>query len=360
MTKPSNNSQQLEMLSIAQQAEDWHRILKTGGPQEKAAFWAWVEKSPVHAREILVAVALDSTLDHMDPERKIDIDALIVKAKSASNVAPLERPGFQSPRPVVRKSRIRLWSAIAAGTVGILLLTSFAISHFYAPHTYTTSVGEQRMVKLKDGSIVFLNTESRIRTDFSADGRDIYLSEGQALFQVKHDGSRPFRVHADTTVIQALGTQFDVRRYTDRTSVAVVEGVVAVIPDQAGTALSNTEPQPLRKISAGQGATISSAGKISVTANIDPEAVTAWRNQQLDFRNDTLEFIASEFNRYNSVQFRVDANVGMKRFDGMFNARSPESFLLFLRDEKDLEFDRRGDEITIRARSTGEGAAVAP
>jgi len=357
MMKPSKEAQQLEALGIAQQAEEWRQILLTAGPKEEAAFWAWVEKSPQHLREILLADTLDSALDHMDPEHTIDVDALIARAKAASNIAPLEHTG-SSIRAEVRQSRIREWVAIAATVV--LMVGGIAIWKTLPSGRYETTVGEQRMLELEDGSVVFLNTKSKIRSDFSADARDIYLNEGQALFQVKHDASRPFRVHTKTATIQAIGTQFDVRIYDDRTSVAVVEGTVAVTPEVDGHNESKADTlQPPTRITAGEGATISVAGKISSSAPIDTVVATAWRRQQLIFRDDTLGFIASEFNRYNSVvRLRVEDNASEKRFNGVFNAHSPDSFIRFLAEEQDLEFERQGDELVIRERRSGGSSDI--
>lgn len=349
MSNPLKEAQRLEMLSLAQQAEEWRQILLTAGPKEEAAFWAWVEKSPLHLREIFLADTLDSALEQIDAERKIDVDALIDRAKTASNVAPLERLGF-STRAEVRRPTVREWAAIAA-TI-FLVVGGFAIWKSPPAGTYETAIGEQRMTELEDGSIVFLNTKSSLRTAFSASARDIYLNEGQALFQVKHDASRPFRVHTRAATIQALGTKFDVRLYDDRTSVAVVEGIVAVMPEMNGSVESQAQaPQPPTKVAAGEGTTISVTGKISSSAPIDAAVATSWRRQQLIFRDETLGFIASEFNRYNSVvRLSVEANASGKRFNGVFNAHSPESLIRFLAQEEDLEFERHGDQVIIRER----------
>lgn len=101
------------------------------------------------------------------------------------------------------------------------------------------------------------------------------------------------------------------------------------------------------------------AGTISSSAPIDTVVATAWRRQQLIFRDDTLGFIASEFNRYNSVvRLRVEGNASEKRFNDVFNAHSPDSFVRFLAGEQDLEFERHGNEVVVRERqSAGSGDA---
>jgi ferric-dicitrate binding protein FerR (iron transport regulator) len=70
-----------------------------------------------------------------------------------------------------------------------------------------------------------------------------------ANFKVKQDATRPFRVHVDSVVVQAIGTQFDVYRLKDQTNVAVIEGV-----SQEATAWQQRQQrQPARQVRFGLG-----------------------------------------------------------------------------------------------------------
>jgi len=96
-------------------------------------------------------------------------------------------------------------------------------------------VGEQRSIALADGSIIDLNARSRIRVRLSKDERDVELLQGQALFHVAKDNSRPFVVRSDTTVVRAVGTEFDVYRKKNGTVITVLEGRVVVESPYAAT-----------------------------------------------------------------------------------------------------------------------------
>ena len=76
---------------------------------------------------------------------------------------------------------------------------------------YRTAIGEQRIVKLEDGSIVTLNTRSQIKVRFERDRRRIDLIEGEALFEVAHDTARPFQVFAGTAEVRAVERE-DIKR----------------------------------------------------------------------------------------------------------------------------------------------------
>ncbi len=90
-------------------------------------------------------------------------------------------------------------------------------------------IGEQRSIALADGSTLELNSRSKVRVRYSEHERALELLEGQALFRVAKDTSRPFIVSCDGTRVRAVGTQFDVNKKRGGTVVTVVEGQVSVV-----------------------------------------------------------------------------------------------------------------------------------
>lgn len=360
------NPQFQEQSSIAEQAARWVRVLNTDDPQQSAAFVEWIKASPLHVRELLLASWLDDELGAIDPERRIDVRELIDRARS--NVSPIGAHIPVSASAPDTPLRRDAWIGRIAASVALLaiLATGVWYARSTADSSYATHLGEQRVFELADGSVVFLNTQSRIQVRYSDAARDVYLRNGQALFQVRRDAARPFRVHAGSAVIQAIGTQFDVRLYSDRATVAVVEGTVRVSSGDAADSAQVSGSAPRRapaQIIAGEGATVETDGVIEVAAKIDAEAVTAWRRQRLVFRDAALGDIANEFNRYNlAPRLRVEgAAVAAQRYNGSFNAHNPESLLNYLAQDAGLWFERRGDEVVIRERDVqSEGSASAP
>lgn len=360
------NPQFQEQSSIAEQAAHWVRVLNTNDPQQSAAFVEWIKASPLHVRELFLASWLDDELGAIDPQRRIDIQELINRARST--VSPIgAHISMPAPTPDTQPRHGAWLGRIAASAA---LFSILAIGVWYvrstADNSYATSLGEQRIFELADGSVVFLNTQSRVQVRYSAEMRDIYLRDGQALFQVKHDAARPFRVHAGAALIQAIGTQFDVRLYSDRATVAVVEGTVQISSSNGNDGAQVSSPAPARapaRIVAGEGATVETDGVIEVAAKVDAEAVTAWRRQRLVFRDATLSAIVNEFNRYNlAPRLRVEGSeVAARRYNGSFNAHHPESLLNYLAQEESLQFDRQGDEVIIRERAPqSQGSTHAP
>ena len=74
-----------------------------------------------------------------------------------------------------------------AAAIAAVLLSTLIIMHFRRPDlpVYATEAGEQRSVRLPDGSTVELNSRSRVQVRFNyPHQRTVELIEGQALFQV--------------------------------------------------------------------------------------------------------------------------------------------------------------------------------
>jgi len=335
---------------IALQAAEWLVRLRDATPQDKAAFSAWLLESRRHVRNLLLLLAMEKELGGLDPEHRHDIDALLVQARAT----PVPHPATLSvPRPAVGANpagRKRRWALTAAGIAAALIMAVTVNLHMRRPVEYVTATGEQRSVKLPDGSLVHLNTRSRLTLNFSPSRRDVRLIDGEAFFVVQHDASRPFRVITDTAVAQAVGTQFNVYSHDAATTISVVEGRVQVSAAGAHDAVAAVEP-PLAPLSAGQTLTLAHDGRITRRAAVDPTTITAWRERRLSFQDDSLATIVAQLNRYNTLQIHLEGEELQQRtFTGVLDAEKPESLLRLLSKEGDLSFVQRGNEIVVRAK----------
>lgn len=88
-----------------------------------------------------------------------------------------------------------------------------------------------KLVNLPDGSVVVLQSKSRVRFEkaFDKNIREVYLL-GEAFFEVKKNPGQPFFVYANELVTKVLGTSFSVRAYEEDNvvSVCVKSGRVSV------------------------------------------------------------------------------------------------------------------------------------
>ena len=94
--------------------------------------------------------------------------------------------------------------------------------------SFATRLGDHNCQLLPDGSKVCLNTASKIRYTFTRNARNVVLVSGEASFEVQHDATSRFSVLSGHTVIQDVGTSFDVYKKSGSTLVTVIEGQIRI------------------------------------------------------------------------------------------------------------------------------------
>ena len=238
--------------------------------------------------------------------------------RAATTEAFRRRPPKAAAAPPHRRGllAVSLGAAVVAGAVFAGALT------LQARDTYTTKVGEQRVVVLADGSRVRLNTDSQVQVRFRPGERRLLLSRGEAFFEAAHDAARPFVVFAGSTRVRALGTKFDVRREPEAVQVTLVEGRVQVRTADGAAATTLSPHQQL---------TVSARG-VSPPRPADAALVTGWTTGRLTFHETALVDAVAEVNRYADRKVVLDApELARAQVSGVFDAGDTASFVAALR-----------------------------
>lgn len=348
--------------ALAEEAAEWLIRLEDASVEEKREFVRWLKSSKDAADEVLLAKSTDILLRQLLRQGPVDLDQL---RGDEHNVVALPEAQSRGHRPESGAKRSMLkplprWAWISsagmalAATVALAIFAPGLLPQWLHPNVYTTAVGEQRAIQLVDGSVISINAQSRLRVSYSERAREVFLQSGQALFIVAKDQARPFRVHVGNSVVQAVGTKFDVRRRSDRVSVAVVEGVVQITTDISQT-LENAKLAEIARatrVSAGESVNVVEAGLVTPPKAINVADVSAWQQRRLVFADNTLAEITEEFARYNRTpHLRVEGEaLRARRFSGVFDADSPDALLTYLAADESLAFEREGDQIVIRIR----------
>lgn len=345
---------------IYEEATEWLIKHRDGGlgQAEKERFDSWLRESPQHVRAYLEMSAIWEDLPDLGADWNPAAEQLVAEARSEGNIRPLAPKGLVNhgaaarvPQPDESGSRRGTRkSLLALAAMLLLAIGSVSIWYTFAHNTYVTDVGEQRSITLADGSTLELNSRSRVRVRYTQQQRDVDLIEGQALFRVAHDTTRPFIVHSGATRVLAVGTQFDVYRKRAATVVTVVEGKVEVAtegPLPAATSLLAAGEQLILPAGTPSSAEKSADGpKPANTA-----AAIAWTQHNLVFESSPLTEVADEFNRYNRRRLVITAqDVGSMRISGRFSSADPTLFLKFLRAQPELTVEETDSEIRIGRR----------
>lgn len=312
------------------EAVDWylkHRLEKLS-PPDRATFAEWLRASPLNVREYLAIAALSNDLPDAADASPAELQTLIERGrrKTSANIVPLSsspllaRTEGGTRRREGEVSALRRW-AVAALAV---LLVGGISWHFLTADAFKTAHGEQRTLRLNDGSLLHLNSSSQASVHFSATERVVEVGRGQLMFEVAHDTTRPFRVRAGAVEITAVGTKFDVYRKASETRVTVLEGKVLVRSPQATA-------EPL-ELAAGEQALIGPKVTQPRAARVDPQTETAWLQGNIKFFRKPLGEVAGEFNRYGAKPIEIeDSALRDLRVSGVFNAYDTDSFVEFVR-----------------------------
>jgi transmembrane sensor len=238
------------------------------------------------------------------------------------------------PRPKAR------WVGLApaAAAIGLLVVAAGLVWFETAVRpTYTTAVGEQRLVVLSDGSRVRLNTNSQVRVQYRPGERRVALTRGEAFFEAAHDAARPFVVAADGARVRAIGTKFDVRRDASAVSVTLVQGQVQVRRDGQSAAATLAPNQQL---------TVTGQG-ISVPRPADAVEASSWTTGHLTFRGVPLRDAVAEVNRYSPRKIVLeDADrVANEPVSGVFDVGDTGAFVTAVTTVFDLQAKAPGEGV---------------
>nr|WP_298718673.1 FecR domain-containing protein [uncultured Steroidobacter sp.] len=309
---------------------------------ERQQFFAWLRASGQHVDEFLRLSRLTGRMSQRELWPDADVARLIAEAKASAeaNVTPLDQPTVFVARPERKIVRWSMAAAVACVVVLVGLIAGRAqIQEWLAPE-YVTAVGEQRSITLEDGSVVELNSRSRLRAHFEAHLRAIELLEGEAIFRVAKDPNRPFRVRTGATDIVAVGTAFNVKANDSRTVVTVLEGRVRVNQRDAAerSAAASAKAVSEFELAVGDQLIVAKAQPAIRVSLRDTDKVTSWTERRLIFEDTPLSAAAAEFARYSPRTIRIeDPAVAERKINGVFDATDPASLAEFLKGDETLE-----------------------
>ena len=226
-----------------------------------------------------------------------------------------------------------------------------------------TKRGSKSSIKLPDGTIVRLNTDSRLTyLNFTAGkNREVTLI-GEAYFDVAHDSSRPFIIHTGKINIKVLGTSFNVRNYPQdkELETSLIKGKIEVSLDSRPEDIITLKPTE-KLIIAKEQDELSAA--IKVTNSLDNKVVltsitylrhdslvaeTSWLNDKMVFVNQPLEKIAIELERKYAITISFkDEKVKKYRYTGVFENVSLEKVFQLIKYSKNINYKIDDKNIVI-------------
>lgn len=208
----------------------------------------------------------------------------------------------------------------------VLAVIIIGAAFLLIPQSVEAPLGEMAVVTLSDGSTVELNSGASIQFNrlYGISNRHISLN-GEAFFDVEPSGT-PFRVTANGTVTEVLGTAFNIRSWSNHprneTHIAVAEGTVKFYPKQQDRNAVVLQKEMESRWQTGLDAPVPPTGVVL-------ERVTGWRERKFIFYEESLQQIFNEVERRFNLNIELrNKEVADETLTGYYGeVSSPESLL---------------------------------
>jgi len=268
------------------------------------------------------------------------LDRISERTRNEEPAAAFASPGRPNFLAAARGTKW-YWQAAAAAVLVVAIGAAILTARRPGLQVVSTAVGQQRQVTLADGSRLTLNTNTLLAVKLTPQRRDVYLSRGEAHFDVVHDASRPFFVHAGDAVISDVGTQFEVRLESDRDIDVLVDqgevevrGLAAAGPAGPGSGAGGGSADWVRALTAGEQLLIT--GPHLAVISVSPRQIAddlAWRDGAVVFEGEPLSQALAEVGRYTRARVVLaEPRVASLRISGRFRTNDVPGFFRALQE----------------------------
>ncbi|HLZ88177.1 MAG TPA: FecR domain-containing protein, partial [Puia sp.] len=277
------------------------------------------------------------------------------------------------PSPAPRHRRFYLF----AFTIAASLAAVFLFVYQWAPkkavqpvaqNTVSTKPGSKSKIQLPDGSLVWLNADSRIiyNESFRGAAREVQLC-GEAYFDVVKDHNHPFIIHTHAIDVLVLGTTLNVRSYSNErnTEAVLIHGSVQVTLRDNPAKKIILQPNDKLVVQNGRRLLLApggravqkeadttqvmSLGKAHFKAKDTVATEVLWVKNKLAFDEESLESVALKIERWFNVKVLItDPSLQHIEYSGVFEDETLPQVMEALRLTGNFHYTIHRREVTIR------------
>lgn len=298
---------------------------------------------------------------------------------------PFEDESVEIPAIPVFKARKKRWYWAAAAAIVIVAAGNLFVfgkslwNHDKSAESLagkevneiSTRPGSKSKIQLPDGSVVMLNSGSKLiyNKDYGIDNREVTLV-GEGFFDVKKNKEKPFIINTANINIKVLGTVFNVKAYPEdkKTETSLIRGSIEVtiknrpndkiilspseklvvenglVPDKKVRQKNDGE---LLAAPAGLN-TLMAINKLKYSPVDSSVAETLWIENKLVFRDESFEELAMRMQRWYDVSISItDEKLAEKRLTGIFERETIEQALEALKISIPFHYEKNGSKIII-------------
>jgi ferric-dicitrate binding protein FerR (iron transport regulator) len=319
------------------------------GLEDKTVVEEWLQSDPANGKELLDTARICHAL----------------RTHSRIHTRDTQSSFIRVDRKIARL-RLKVWLGRVAGAaaciaVGIALSTFFFQTESKGSsvyHTIEVPSGQRVKLTLADGSLVWLNAQTKFAYPavFDKHARRVTL-DGEGLFEIAHDADRPFTVQTAKYSVTALGTTFDVYAYNNSNAfeTTLIEGAVEVASRDSAGRVTDT-----RRMKPGSKLWFDEETQQLQTAEVETDNYISWTNGIYCFNDITFAEVAKRLEHYYKTQIIInDSSVMNYRCTGKFRQHESITDIMDV-IKSDMPFsylyDREINTLTIAGQGKRKGA----
>ena len=199
------------------------------------------------------------------------------------------------------------------------------------------------LLVLADGTRVWMNSDSHLKYPvmFAGGKREVILS-GEAYFDVVKDKSAPFIVRTESGNIEVLGTEFNIKCYSDETALVttLVNGKVKFDDGINPSVILKPEEQLV----------FEKENRQSIVRKVNVNHYISWKDNRLSFQGETLDMIMKTLSRWYNVEVVFeDSTLKALEFSGNLDRFTDiQEFLSLFELGVNVKFEVKNRTVYIR------------
>ncbi|MBU8893817.1 MAG: FecR domain-containing protein [Bacteroidales bacterium] len=206
---------------------------------------------------------------------------------------------IEKNKKVIKLNNQKLFLRIAASIV-ILLSVGVLIKNVLFQDNLVSVItqnNEQKEILLSDGSVIQLNSNSKLEypEKFRRKSREIKF-EGEAFLEIQKNPDKPFIISINNSIVEVIGTSFNLNSRSNQVTVDMVTGKTSFYSEE-----NRKEKITLLKGERG----VYKENKLSKSTNENANFL-AWKTGKLEFRNTKLKEVIPELEKYYGIRFIIN------------------------------------------------------
>jgi ferric-dicitrate binding protein FerR (iron transport regulator) len=302
---------------------------------EKRRFESWLEDMKTHEEGL--------TFDDLKLSKE---DEAALYKRITSNLEDFDQ---NEAAPIVPKAKVPFsnWITRIAISIMIISVTAYAVWYVGFNTQGNDATAETKKLILQDGSLVWLKGQSSLAYVENQNENIRYaVLEGEALFEVAKDPSRPFLIECGDVTLRVLGTSFSVKSEPGGIQLSVLTGKVNLSYQDNPTGIDVTPNQTV----------VYKNGHIESHAlpPVEVENLTANTHYNMQFSATTLKEVAKRIENKFNVTVTLSKEIASCRITANFTDQSLQNTLQMLSDVLGIEYQQTDNTITITGNSCNE------